>query len=68
MIGNLHQRRAAVTDRAHQIAKALNELVERPGQFAGFIAAALFKTQPQLATPGLNADRQARQRTNLPRQ
>ncbi|MNP20642.1 hypothetical protein D3C76_1132220 [compost metagenome] len=68
MIGNLHQSGAALADRSHQIPQALDELVERPRQLAGFIAAALLETQAQLAAPGLDADRQARQPTNLPRQ
>ncbi|MNP59139.1 hypothetical protein D3C76_1541140 [compost metagenome] len=44
VIGNLHQCRAAVANRPHQVPQALDELVERPGQLAGFIAAALLET------------------------
>ncbi|MCY1450644.1 hypothetical protein D9M71_674680 [compost metagenome] len=60
VIGNLHQGGAALADRSHQVPQALDELVERPRQLAGFIAAALLETQAQLAAPGLDADRQAR--------
>ncbi|MNS25887.1 hypothetical protein D3C72_577920 [compost metagenome] len=43
LIGNLQERRAALTNRAHQRAEALDELVEGTRQFAGFITRTLFE-------------------------